>query len=84
MSTMVFLAVFLYRRLEAQWGERIKSMEKAVDACVFAKGELEKSFIDSQKEHQRVFNADREAFHTRIEHLLVQSTRRGKRNRTGG
>ena len=86
-GTMAAVVVVLFRALRGQYEKRIKSMEKAVDACVFAKGELERQFSEDRKELQKQFNEDREAFHARFESLLqlTMEPRQKKRSpRTGG
>tara|TARA_B110000858_G_scaffold178255_1_gene213918 strand:- start:352 stop:660 length:309 start_codon:yes stop_codon:yes gene_type:complete len=81
------LVLFLARMVKNQWEERLKRIEKQLDECVFAKGELEKTFSDSQIEQQRLFNQDRSAFVNLMSDMVIENTKKkktGRNRRTGG
>jgi len=77
------LVLLLARTIKTQWDERLERIEKQLDACVFAKGELEKTFNDRQAEQQRLFNQDRSAFVTLMSDM-AQPKKKKKGRRTGG
>ncbi len=79
------IILLLARTVKTQWDERLERIEKQLDACVFAKGELEKTFNDRQVEQQRLFNQDRSAFVTLMSQMAMDNGRKKRRDRrTGG
>ena len=79
------IILLLARTVKTQWDERLKRIEKQLDECVFAKGELEKTFSDRQAEQQRLFNQDRSAFVTLMSEMAMDNGKKKRRDRrTGG
>jgi hypothetical protein len=88
-TTLGGIVIFLFKALRKETHDRLKALEKAVDACVFAKGILEDKFRADRKEQTEQFNKDREAMAQRFEALLMLTLepRKKKRKRsphTGG
>ena len=79
------LVLLLAKTVKTQWDERLERIEKQLDACVFAMGELEKTFNDRQAEQQRLFNQDRSAFVTLMSEMAMDNGKKKRRDRrTGG